>query len=213
MDFFAMETFPYMVAAGVLAGLVVLEILGLLISGISSVQAIDHALGLDNHVGHEGQWMFPMLQWINAGRVPTMAVLMGFLASFSVMGFAVLGLLDLIGWSTPDPWITAPVALIPALWSTRAITHVLARVLPQDETYVLHHHALVGKIARVTVGPVRAGVVARGEVLDQYQNLHFPTLAPFDPNDQMPVNAQVLIVGEREGVLLVMPTENSATSV
>jgi hypothetical protein len=211
---------PFSIAGGVMLGLLALEIafavLGKPLSALldhtfeshaptgTEVAAPDahapDAAGADHGPAH-GKFA-GALDWLNAGRVPGLILLILALAAFSVSGFVIQGVLaDLV---RPLPgWIASLAALIPTIPAIRASSRGVARVLPQDETYAASHGDLVGMTGMVILGPVKKGVVAKARFRDVHGNLHFPRIEPFDANEVIEQGAPVLAVEARGGSIAV----------
>jgi hypothetical protein len=79
----------------------------------------------------------------------------------------------------------------------------VARIVPRDETYAQTGNDFVGLVGTVTVGPARAGVVARARIVDRHGNAHFPRIEPADPAVVIPAGASVLVIDVRKSVLAV----------
>lgn len=216
LDFLALpQVAPFSIAALVLIGLTVFEILTLLIGKpISAV--LDHAIPLDSTAGDgfggkealEGKTgLFgTAFDWLNLGRVPVFILLIVVLAAFSISGMAVqIGMARLFA---PLPTIIAVlVVLVPTAYVTRWLTRVISKIVPRDETYAQTSTDFVGLVGVVTVGPVRAGVVARAKIIDRHGNAHFPRVEPADPIAVIPEGTTVLVIDIRKGALTVAPAD------
>src|SRR5262249_38858287 len=177
---------PFVIAAGVLLGLIALEMLTMLLGAPLShwfhfdhVDHVDHAdhappsaRGLEfagspaDHVHPEPRGAFgTVFDWLNAGRVPVIILLMVLLAMFSAAGIALQSILASI--VAPLPW---PIAVVPALAAalpaTRATSRFVSRLVPRDETYSTSESELVGLTGEVTLGPARAGAVPNARFRD-----------------------------------------------
>ncbi|MGE0424619.1 MAG: OB-fold-containig protein [Reyranellaceae bacterium] len=212
LDFLALpQVAPFSIAALVLIGLTVFEILTLLIGKpISAV--LDHAIPLDSTAGDgfggkdalEGKTgLFgSAFDWLNIGRVPVFVLLIIALAAFSISGLAVQ--IGFNGVWRPMPTLLAVlVVLVPTAYFTRWSSRLVARIVPRDETYAQTGNDFVGLVGTVTVGPARAGVVARARIVDRHGNAHFPRIEPADPAVVIPAGASVLVIDVRKSVLAV----------
>lgn len=213
LDFLALpQVAPFSIAALVLIGLTLFEVLTLLVGKPLSA-ILDHAIHLDHghidglHSGKEGlegkTGLFgAAFDWLNIGRVPVFILLIVVLATFSVSGLAVqIGMARLFA---PLPTIIAVlVVLVPTAYFTRWLTRTISKVVPRDETYAQTGNDFIGLVGVVTVGPVRAGVVARARVVDRHGNAHFPRVEPADPAVVIPAGASILVIDVRKGVLAV----------
>lgn len=213
---------PFTIAGIALLALLALELFTLLIGKPLSA-LIDHAVGYDGHhldVGHveldhaidhahveKPPTMFgTALDWINAGRVPILVLIVLLLAAFAAIGFTLQTLVGVTGHLVPK-WIAVALVVAPAVVSTRWLSKGVSKVVPRDETYALGGGDLVGSVGTVTVGPVRKGVVARARIADRHGNVHFPRVEPADPEHVIPAGASVLVVEVRGGALAVAPAD------
>ncbi len=217
---------PFSVAALVLIGLVLIEIVTALI-GLSASGAVDHMVGFDAHAldahaldahadaapvdaFHEAEHPGPgalgsALDWLNAGRVPILVLIMVLLALFAVAGFVIQALVGAAaGFRLPEP-LAVPLALVVALPTARCVSRWLAFMVPRDETYAVSEDDFIGRTAVVTVGPVCSGAIARGRLHDRHGNMHFPKLVPSVPGSIIAQDTVVLVVGRRGGTLTVIP--------
>jgi membrane protein implicated in regulation of membrane protease activity len=224
----APDFLPFLIAAGVLLGLIVLELVTMLLGAPLShlFGHFDH-LGMHHHgVGHD--WhaaggpdhghahahhpeargadargpFSAMLDWINIGRVPFLVLLMVLLAAFAAVGIFIQTIAASL--LMPLPWPAAvAVAVAAALPATRASSRFVARMLPRDETYSTSEGELVGLTGEVTLGPARVGVVAKARFRDRHGNTHFTRVEPFEAADTIEQGAIVLAVELRGRVLAV----------
>jgi membrane protein implicated in regulation of membrane protease activity len=211
---------PFLVAAIVLFGLVLVEMLSLLL-GTPASHSIDHLLGLDSHAAlpehglHSGPAhaggagpLAEAIGWVNVGRIPLLMLLMAGLAGFSVAGILIQTAAHGLGIGLP-PWLGSLMAIAVALPSMRQVSRLLQRIIPGDKSFAIDNEDLIGRTGEVTVGPVRTGVVARIKVQDRYGNWHFPRVVPFEPSHEIAAGAQVLIVARNGTELAVAPAEGA----
>lgn len=215
---------PFTIAGLVLFGLVILETVGLLL-GTPVSHALSHLAGghagLHLHGPHGGHaahgtagqrlGLASALSWLNVGRVPLFAVLIALLATFSASGLLIGGLAHQFGLAPPQ-LLTVPAAVVIAAFVTRPVSRVVGRLVPQDESYALAPEDFIGCVAEITVGPARAGVVARGRLKDRFGNWHFPRIEPAEPGAELPEGARVLVIAEQDGVLRVVAADERLVS-
>jgi hypothetical protein len=210
-------TMPFLIAAGVLFGLIALEMLTMLLGApLSHWFHIDHAAPPDHGIEYAHPPTSPadhvppeprgtagtVLDWLNVGRVPIVVLLMVVLAAFAAAGFFLQAVLAAL--VAPLPWPAASVAaLAAALPATRATSRLVARLLPRDETYSTSEAELIGLTGEVTLGPARAGVVAKARFRDRHGNTHFTRIEPFEAGDTIEPGAIVLAIELRGRVLAV----------
>src|SRR5262245_2154611 len=158
----APETRPFAIAALILVGLVGIELISVLV-GASLSHWLHHAAdhGADHSADHDNEGLLSgALDWINAGRVPLMILIMVVLGAFAALGFVVEAVARAI-WS-PLPALPASVlALVAAVPVVRVATRMVARIVPRDETYAVDPSDLVGRTAEVTMGPLDQGLPGR----------------------------------------------------
>ncbi len=210
---------PFSIAALVLVGLVGLELITALI-GLSASGAIDHMIGMNGHAdglhgdglhgdsAHAGNAHGPWtgaLDWLNAGRVPLLVLVMVLLALFAVAGFGLQAGTGAMAGAPLPQGAAIPLALLVAVPTARWVSRGLALMVPRDETYVVSEDDFIGRTAVVTVGPVCSGAIARGRLRDRHGNTHFPKLVPSVPGTVITEGTVVLVVGRQGGELTVIP--------
>jgi hypothetical protein len=213
LNFFTLpQVAPFSIAALVLIGLTLFEILTLLVGKPLSA-ILDHAIHVDSghidglHAGKEGLegkvGLFgAAFDWLNIGRVPIFILLIIALAAFSISGLVLQIFANGI-WRPVPTLLAIAVVLVPTAYVTRWLTSLVARVVPRDETYAQATDDFIGLVGIVTVGPVRSGVVARARIVDRFGNAHFPRIEPADPAAIIPEGASILVIDVRKGVLTV----------
>ena len=171
-SFLVAETSPFLVATLVMLSIGVVEGLGLMI-GASPSQWLDHWL----HVPEDGVFE-SVLGWLHVGRVPFLALIVIFLATFAVVGFALnLVIHGLFGMYVPAV-IGAPVSLVASLPVVRIAGGALGRVIPRDETSAVSIDSLVGRIATVVSGNARAGYPAQARVSTEHGQTLYVMVEP-----------------------------------
>jgi membrane protein implicated in regulation of membrane protease activity len=233
MDFFTHPAVaPFSIAALALFGLLLIEVVTLLLGKPLSA-LLDHAVGHDGvhldhgHVemgtgldhaidhgakpeGHHQGAFGTALDWLNAGRVPLLVLIITLLAAFAALGMVLQTIASFISYV---PSLLAVVIVIaPAVICTRHLTRFVAMVVPRDETYAQTGADFVGLVGEVTVGPVKRGVVARARIRDRHGNTHWPRVEPADPEQVIPAGASVLVIEVRKGgTLAVTPADARLT--
>ena len=225
---------PFLITALILAGLVVVEMLSML-AGASASHSVDHMLGIDAHPvipehgldgGHGLHHADPSdgdlhadrtgpvaeaFGWINVGRIPLLMLLMAGLAAFSVAGILIEAASRGLGVGVLS-WLSIPAAVVVTVPAMRLVSRSIAWVIPKDQSFAIESEDLIGRTGEVTVGPVRAGVVARIKVQDRYGNWHFPRVVPFEPSAEISTGTQVLVVSRIGTELTVTPAEGALGS-
>lgn len=237
LDFFTHpDVAPFSIAALALLGLLLIEIVTLL-AGKPLSALIDHAVGHDGiHLDHghvemgtaldhaldpgshvakpegQSQGVFgTALDWLNAGRVPLLVLIIALLAAFSGLGMVLQTAASIVGFYVPS-LLAVVLVIVPAFVCTRHLSRLVARIVPRDETYAQTGADFVGLVGEVTVGPVKRGVVARARIRDRHGNLHWPRIEPADPEQVIPGGASVLVIEVRaRGVLAVTTADSRLT--
>lgn len=236
LDFFAHpDVAPFSVAALMVLGLLLIE-LGTLLAGKPLSAVLDHAVGHDGvHLDHghvesasgtaldhaaepvphgakpEGQHQGVFgtaLDWLNAGRVPLLVLLIALLSAFAALGMVLQIVVGGTGFFLPG-LLAVAIAAVPAVICTRHTSRLIARVVPRDETYAQTGADFVGLVGEVTVGPVRHGVVARARIRDRHGNTHWPRVEPADPEQVIPAGASVLVIEARSNGALAVTLADS----
>lgn len=223
-DFLTVAGFqPFAVAGLVLVGLCIVEAVSLAI-GHSFSGMVDHALDLDHpdihiHLDHgsvldlhaeadapHGDLIGSFYDWLNAGRVPLLILLMAGLGAFAVVGLAIQ--IVAMHVAAPLPTVVAVLlAFLAVIPTTRSVSRVLATFLPRDETYAVDEEALIGRTGLVTLGPVDADSAGRAKVMDAHGNAHFPRVKAARDGLTIAQGTVVLVVDRVEGTLTVVPAE------
>lgn len=213
MAFASSALFPFTLAALVMGGLVLVELLSLLI-GHSASGIVDSMLGHDAapdldapHIDLDVDMDWSpagLLSWLNVGRVPFLILLILGLAVFSVIGFGLQGIAGALA-APVSAWIAVPIAFGASLPVLRVLSRGLARIIPKDETYAITAGDLVGTLGEVTLGPLDAGLPGQVRVLDRHGNAHFVRARAAQGEEPMPQGARVLLVDRADSVFLAMP--------
>ncbi|MGZ9723647.1 OB-fold-containig protein [Rhizobium miluonense] len=195
--FLAPECAPFAIAAMILIGLTVIEILSMLL-GFS----LSEFIGKPHFDGHAGV-LAGLLSWINIGGVPLLILIMLLLGMFAITGFAVQTVADSI--SAPLPAI---VAVLPATVLTiplvRGSTRTIARLIPRDESYAVDSANFVGRTGTVTIGPLDQGLPGRVSVKDAYGNWHQLRASAAKGENPLPIGAKVLLVDRKADIFVAV---------
>jgi hypothetical protein len=216
---------PFSIAGLVLVGLCLVETASLLL-GHSLSGTVDSLLGLDHpdvdadmhaHAPQgsvldlhadapHGNLFGSFYDWLNAGRVPLLILLMAGLGAFAVAGLAIQ--IVAMHVAAPLPVVVAVLlAFLGVIPTTRTISRAIATFLPRDESYAVDEDDLVGRTGIVTLGPVDADSAGRAKVMDAHGNAHFPRVKAAREGLAIQQGAQVLVVDRVAGTLTVVPAE------
>lgn len=196
----APEAQPFAIAALILCGLIAVELISMFIGNPMS-QWFDHS----GHPEGEGySSLFGALDWLNAGRVPLMILIMLALGSFALTGFAITAVARGILFPLPAP-VTSLLALAAALPTVRATSRWVSLIIPRDETYAVDESDFVGRTAEVTMGPLDQGLPGRVKLRDAHGNWHFPRARAAKGQAPMAVGSTVLLVDREGSAFLAVP--------
>lgn len=223
----------FSIAGLVLIGLLVIEAVSLafgssiaaMVDGLFQLDSPDVHMpdahievGIEHHAGplgghgagpdvHGGDGVFgTVFDWLNAGRVPLLILIMAAIGSFAVSGL-VVQIVAMHAIATLPNLIAVPVAVAAAIPGMRYTSKLVAKIVPRDESYALASRDLVGRTGIVTLGPVEAGSAARAKIQDKHGNWHFPRIRPAKPGLVIPQGATILVVDQMENELTVIPAE------
>jgi hypothetical protein len=206
-------TRPFAIAGLILLGLLVIEIVSMFM-GISLSAKIDAlfdvdtpdapdlhhggiaASGLDAHAG-EGSMFGTAWDWLNAGRVPLLVWLMGFLGAFTAFGYIIQALAHLVIGFVPAFMAVIPSAVL-AIPTTRNISRLIGHIVPRDESYAVTRDDLIGLTGTISLGPVTEQEIGRVLVKDAHGNRHLTWVRAAGPGIDLPTGAVVLLT-ERHG--------------
>jgi membrane protein implicated in regulation of membrane protease activity len=196
----APEAQPFAIAALILCGLVAVELAGMLI-GHPMSQWFDHS----GHPEGDGAGaMFGALDWLNAGRVPILILIMLALGSFALIGFAIVAVTRGLLFAVPAP-LTSLLALAATVPMVRVTSRWVSLIIPRDETYAVDESDFVGRTAEVTMGPLDQGLPGRVKLRDAHGNWHFPRARAAKGQAPMAVGSTVLLVDREGSAFLAVP--------
>lgn len=191
-------TYPFAIAAMILVGLVGVELVAILV-GFSVSTLLDDGLPHHGDHGPLGAWM----SWLNAGGVPLLVLIMIWLATFAIAGFAIQavagGLFDTL------PALVASVGAVAcAVPATRTLSRWTARIIPREETSAVSQADFVGLTGTVALGPLDQGKAGRVRVRDRHGNIHVLRARAADGH-VIAQGAHVLIVDGAQGLFEAIP--------
>jgi hypothetical protein len=132
-------------------------------------------LDADVEVGEVGSnhALSRLLGWLRVGKVPVLMLLVVFLFSFACAGYALnLAALETFGLFAPV-FVSVPLAVLAAVFSTRVGGGALQFVLPKDETSSVSLNSLIGREAFITIGESTSTSSAEARVRDQFGQTHY----------------------------------------
>jgi len=194
---FMPENLPFAVAIGLMLAIGLMEgvgmLLGFAVSGLLDNLMPDADFDADLNIGDHGAFG-ELLTWMRVKQVPMIAILIAFLASFSIVGLALQQILfGMTGWMLPAV-VAAIIAVFLALPGVRLFAGVLAKIMPRDETSAVSTATFIGHTAKITLGTASEGSPAEAKFRDQHGTTHYLMLAPDNAGDEFAQGSSVLIV-------------------
>lgn len=201
-DFLAApENIAFAVALVLMLLIGLVEAIGL---GAGAALDFDHDADTDN---------LPLLNWLNAGRLPLLMTIVILLAAFGLAGFAIQQLAASVTGKLLPALYAVPAALVAALPLTSILGRGLAHVLPRDETTAVGLDSLVGRRAQIVVGTAAVGSPAQARVRDIHGQVHYVMVEP-DLTDQRFGEGTAILLVRREpnGFRAILDTSRVALS-
>lgn len=202
---------PFSIALLIMVGLALVELLAL-VTGFSVNDVVDDFVaghleatagsgtGMEATGHGEGSSVVGrFLAWLHIGRVPVLMILIVFLTTFGLVGLVGQGIVHAVLGRTLPALLAAPAALLAALPAVRAVTGVLARLMPREETSAVDVATLVGRTAVVTGGTARSGMPAQARVRDSFGTEHYVLVEPEDEGVAFATGTVVLLVRQQAG--------------
>lgn len=187
--FTAAQNVPFGIALALMLGLAVIEVIGLAIATSPSAW-LDNTLLPDLSAdGAEG-----FLGWLHVGKVPTLVLLVIFLAGFAITGYLVqIAARDIAGFYLPAVIASLP-AFVAAIMGVRTLGALLARIVPRDESSSVSESEFIGRVAIITAASNNPELASQGRLKDSYGRTHY-ILAESDlPDLELRDGMDVLIV-------------------
>lgn len=151
-----------------------------------------------------------LLGWLCVGRVPVLVLLVAFLLSFGLVGFALQKVVFAVSGALLPGWIVWLPALAAALPPTRWIGRAVARIVPSDETSAVSVDSFVGRTAVVTLGTAKQGQPAQARLKDQHGQSHYVMVEPDNTQDEFTTGSRVLLVRRVNSTFLAIENTNAA---
>lgn len=198
---------PFTISLLVLVGLVLVEFVLLLI-GTHFFGLLDDLLP-DMHFDADHDHDFGIgkaMYFVGFGKVPFLMVLMSFLASFGLSGYAIQSIAHKLTGGIFPLMLAIPAAVVLALLLTSRITVVLARIMPREQTTAVSDADLIGREATVTYGTASASLPATAEVVDQHGRTHHIQLKAAAEGESFEEGRKALIVRTEDGFFFATST-------
>ncbi|MDH2432332.1 YqiJ family protein [Pokkaliibacter sp. MBI-7] len=192
------ENLIFSVALAIMLILAVLEggatLLGMGLSGLFEHLIPGLDLHTDAHLPDNSNALSRLLGWMKVGEVPLLVVLIVFLTCFGLIGIGLQAIaLQLTGLLWPG-WLMCLPSLLLTLPCTRALSSLVGKVMPRDETTAIRSDALVGRIAIITLGEARHGSPAEARTRDQFGQTHYVMVEPDEEDAVLRQGEEVLLI-------------------
>ena len=194
------QTWPFTVATVLLLLIALMEGLAMLLGASVSEWLhgmLHHSDGV--HVDGPDGALDKALGWLHVGRVPLLVLLVLFLASFALYGFALNMVVKYMFGVWVPPWIAAPFAFVATVSTVRMLGNVLARIVPREQSFAVTFDSLVGLVATVVTGTARPGYPAQAKVVNQHGQTLYVMVEPDQQDVTFQSGASVLLVRQLAG--------------
>lgn len=195
---FAAENLPFAAAAVLMLALGGIELIGMLVAASPSA-ALDswlpaHGSDLDADAGAGMGAMAQALDWLHIGKVPSLVLLVLYLAGYAIAGFGLQALARAVLGQPLPTWLAA-FAVIPAgLGAMRVCGRWFGKLIPQDESSAVSESTLIGRTGTVSEGCAVRGSAAQARVRDEHDRIHYLLVEPDIDGESFAEGAQILIV-------------------
>lgn len=181
---------PFAIAAMILIILLLVEMLGFFFGGLSGIldnilpdSLVDADFDADMSVDADGDFHLGLkaLDWLYVGKIPTMILLILFIASFCITGFIIQQLSLSILDHYLSPWLASLDALVISFPVLKLLAALLYPIMPKDESSAVSGDSLVGRPAHILLGHASIGNPAQAKLTDEHGQTHYVMVEP-DPN-------------------------------
>lgn len=189
--FITAETLPFGIAFALVIALALIEGLGMLIA-LSPSTWLDHLMvDVDTDVD---TGLDRMLGWLHLGRVPSLVLLVLFLAGYALFGYSLQAVVHGLFGTYLPAWIAGLLAVPPGLVTVRSLGALIAHLIPRDETSAVSEQTLIGRTGVISGGVARRGLAAQARVKDSHGRTHYLMVEPDVDDEIFDDGIEVLIV-------------------
>lgn len=183
------ENLPFGIAFALIIGIALIEGLGMMIS-MSPSNLLDD--WLPDSAGDGA--LDRVLGWLHLGRVPSLVLLVLFLAGYAVFGYSLQSACrGLIGHYLPA-WAAGLVAVPAGLATVRGLGALVAYIIPRDESSAVSAQTLLGRVGVIYAGHARRGLAAQARVRDEHGYTHHLLVEPDLDDELLEEGSEVLLV-------------------
>ena len=171
---------------------------------------MDVDLDADAGVGGGASFLQAVLGFFGVGRVPLLVVIVAFLTSFGLSGYAT----QLVVHGVSGYYLPALLASLPAFIGGSLVTRYLAiglgRLVPDVETEAVASKTFIGRTATLTAGEARAGKPAQAKLRDHNGQAHYLLIEPDQADMVFREGDQVLLVSQQGSVFKAIEVPSDA---
>ena len=183
------ETLPFGIAFALIVAIALIEGMGMLVS-LSPSNLLDHLLpDIDGDAGLDR-----VLGWMHLGKVPSLVLLVLFLAGYALFGYGLQIVVHGLFGSYLPGWVAGLAAVPSGMATVRSLGALVAHIIPRDETSAVSELTLIGRAGVVSAGVARAGLAAQARVRDSHGRTHYLMVEPDLADEVFDEGAQILIV-------------------
>ncbi len=197
---FAGANLPFSVSIALMIVITMLEavstLLGAGISGFidSFMPDLDVDLDIDTPDIDSAGVFTKALGWLGVGKVPALMLFIVFLTSFGLVGLCLQSVvLSMFGRLLPASVATVP-AFVIALPLVKTFGRILAKVMPQDETYAVSEKSFIGKVATIILGKAAINSPASAKLQDHHGTTHYIMVEPDEKDTEFNQGDSVILV-------------------
>jgi hypothetical protein len=184
---------PFTAALGLLLAVALLEVLAVLVG-----TSLSHWFDVDHGDAPDGS-ASAALNWLLIGKVPLLVLVVIFLTSFGIIGFAVQFLAKSIVGHFMPAVAAAGIATFAGVGAVRIFGVALSKAIPKDESQAISDASLVGRVGTIVIGVAKAGRPAQARIHDEYGTPHYVMVEPEGQNEVFETGASVLLVRHLNG--------------
>jgi len=180
-------------------------------AGVDMDADVDADMDADADMGGgAGAFLQMVLGFFGVGKVPLLVVIVAFLTSFGLAGYAT----QMVMHGISGYYLPALLASIPAFFggsfATRYLAIGLGRLVPDIETEAVDSKTFIGRTAVLTLGEARAGKPAQGKLRDHNGQAHYLLIEPDQTDVIFREGDQVLLVSQQGSIFKAIEVSSDA---
>jgi hypothetical protein len=203
-DFFLLDSNRLFAVPLIIIGVILFLEVAMMVLGASLHGMVDDVLHIDKPHFDKGEFShnpgMNFFNWINAGNVPILLLVVSFLGVFGVSGLIIQWIAHGFNPSLLPNLIAGPLALLISLPIVRQMSKVIAAIVPKEHTTAVEVESLIGRHGLVVIGTSSIEHPGQAKVKDQFDTTHYVRIIPLEDNDSLLLGSNVVLVS-REGPL------------